>query len=256
MLGSLYGSLRESWARWRSICRLGLSMTTMLALTAAPAFTQSFEFVVKKDQFFGASNGTLVFGAESVEYRTADTNDARLWAYNDIKQIQILSPTRITIKTYEDQGRLRLGADRTFEFELTEGFVSPDLVAFFWDRVVFPVVTAVLPDAAAPPGRSVPVKLRQRLRGSDGILQLYDDRLVYVTDRAEHGRAWRPADLRTVYQPDRHRLHIDAYEGGGDRTRTFSFDLKQPLPAGFLDSIWQWLHAPSMPRIGNREASR
>ena len=77
-----------------------------------------------------------------------------------------------------------------------------------------------------------------------------------MADRAEHARAWRPADLRTVFQPDRHRLNIDAYEGGGDRTRTFSFDLKQPLPAGFLESVWQWVYTPSMPRIGDREPSR
>jgi len=63
---------------------------------------------------------------------------------------------------------------------------------------------------------------------------------------------WRPADLRTAYQPDRHRLNIDIYEGGGDRTRTFSFDLKRPLPPGFLDSLWQWVHTPSMSRIGGR----
>ena len=231
-------------------------MTTMLALMGAPVLAQSFEFAVKKDQLFGSSEGTLVFGLESVEYRTADLNDARQWAYDDIKQLQVLSATRITIKTYEDQGWLRLGADRTFEFEVTEGIVSPDLVGFVWDRVVLPVVTAIFPPADAPPGRSVPVKLRQRIHGSHGVLQLFDDRLVYVTDDDEHGRAWRPADLRTVYQPDRHRLNIDAYEGGSDRTRTFSFDLKRPLPAGFLDAVWQWVHTPSMPHIGDREASR
>jgi hypothetical protein len=246
MLEPLYGS----------VFRFGLSITATLALTGAPVFAQSFEFAVKKDHFFGASNGTLVFDPASVEYRTADTHDARQWTFDDIKQIQILSPTRITIKTYEDQGWLRLGADRTFEFELTEGEVPPELVSFFWSRVTLPVVTAVLPNADVPPGRSVPVKLRRRIHGSEGALQLYDDRLVYVTESAGDARAWRPADLRTVYQPDRYRLSIDVYEGGGDGTRTFSFDLKQPLPAGFMDLLWRWMHAPSLPHIGDREASR
>ena len=83
--------------------------------------------------------------------------------------------------------------------------MSPDLVGFVWDRVVLPVVTAIFPQADARPGRSVPVKLRQRIHGSHGVLQLFDDRLVYVTDDDEHGRAWRPADLRAVYQ----RIAID-----------------------------------------------
>jgi hypothetical protein len=241
---------------WTSLRKLALSTAVALVWAGAPALAQPFELVVKKDQFFGSSDGTLVFGAERVVYETVDTDDARQRAYEEIKQVQILSPTRLTIKTYEDQGWMRFGADRTFEFEVTEGAASPDLVAFLWDHLDLPVVAAVLPAAGAPPRLTVPVKLRQRLQGSHGVVQLYEDRLVYVTDRAEHGRAWRPADLRMVYQPDRHRLNIDAYEGGGDRTRTFSFDLKQPLPAGFLESVWQWVYTPSMPRVEDRDGSR
>ena len=79
-------------------------MSDELALMGASVLAQSFEFAVKKDQLLGSSEGTLVFGLQSVEYLTADLNDARQWAYDDIKQIQVLSATRITIKTYEDQG--------------------------------------------------------------------------------------------------------------------------------------------------------
>lgn len=239
--------------QWTSIRWRAVSMTVLLTLTGAPVLAQPFELVVKKDQFFGSSEGTLVFGAEDVVYETDDANDARRWAYDDIKQIQIRSPTRVRVRTYEDQGWIRFGADRTFEFEVIEGEVSPDLVAFLWDHIELPMVTAVFPVAGAAPWLSVPVKLRQ---GSQGVVQLYEDRLVYVTDHDEHARAWRPMDLRLVYQPNRHRLNIDAYEGGGDRTRTFSFDLKQPLPASFLESIWQRVYTPSLPRIRDREGSR
>jgi hypothetical protein len=57
-----------------------------------------------------------------------------------------------------------------------------------------------------------------------------------------------------VYQPGRARLNVDAYEGGADRTRTFSFDLKEPLPPGFLESLWLWLYEPSDARTADRIA--
>ena len=93
--------------------RAGLVIVTSLTLLAAAvtqAAGQPFELAVKKDQFFGASRGALVFGLDGIEYRTTNENDARQWSYEDVKQVQVLSPTRITIKTYEDQGWLKLGA--------------------------------------------------------------------------------------------------------------------------------------------------
>jgi hypothetical protein len=152
------------------------------------------------------------------------------------------------------QGWLRLGADRTFEFTVTDGVIPPSLVTFLWEHLPNPVVTAVSPAVATTAQMSVPVKLRQRLQGSHGVLELRERRLTYVTDRAEHQRVWRPADLRMVYQPGRARLNVDAYEGGADRTRTFSFDLKEPLPPGFLESLWLWLYEPSDARTADRIA--
>jgi hypothetical protein len=117
----------------------------------AQASGPPFELAVKKDHFFGSSKGTLVFDAEGVEYRTADKGDARRWSYPDVKQVQILAPTRLAVLTYEDQGRLKLGADRAFRFEVAKGTVGPELVAFLLDRIPRAVVTAVMPPLSAMP---------------------------------------------------------------------------------------------------------
>ncbi len=238
---------------WTSVCRLGLLVTTVLAVSGTAALGQPFELSVRKDQLFGSSVGTLVFGAGDVVYETDDTSDARRWTYEDLKQVQVLGPTRIVIKTFEDQGWTRFGADRSFSFDVTDGTASTDLVAFLLQRVEQPMVSAVLPVLDGSPDFRVAVKLRRRLRGSHGALALYDNRLVYETDHPEHGRIWRPIDLRMVFQPDRHRVNVDVYEGGADSTATFSFDLKEPLPMEFLDAVWERMHGPSRPRIGERE---
>ncbi len=224
--------------------------------TAGSALAQPFEFAVEKDQLFGSSSGTLAFDVETVAYSTDEEDDARVWTYRDIKQVQLLSPTTVTIKTYEDQGWTRLGADRAFEFELTEGTVPAELATFLAERVDQPLVLALFPTPAEEPRFRVPVKLRQRVRGSEGTLAVYDHLVVYETTRGEHARQWRDVELYAVFQPDRHRLTVEVYEGGGDNIRDFSFDLKADLPPGFLDLLWRRLYTPDLARIGPRDGSR
>lgn len=217
----------------------------LAAGTAGPAWAATpagppFELAVKRDHVFGASRGTLVFDATSVEYRTTDRKDARRWSYEQIKQVQVRSPRRIHFLTYEDQGWLKLGADRTFEFEVTRGSVGPDIVAFLLDRIDRAVVTAVMPPLPdEPPLARVPVKHQRRGRGSEGALILYGDRLVYLTERDGEARHWRWGDLFSVLRLDRDRLEVRAYEGGGGKTRPFVFELQAELPPDAYDALWQ-----------------
>ncbi|MBY0493326.1 MAG: hypothetical protein K2Y23_03855 [Cyanobacteria bacterium] len=206
------------------------------ALAAGPPF----ELSVKRDHghVWGASRGTLVVGQDGIEYRTTDKDDVRTWSYDDIKQIQILSPTRLRVLTYEDQGRLRLGADRTFRFDVVGGTVASELVTFLLDRTSRSVVTAVMPRIEGEPLFRASVKHQRQGRGSEGVLVLYDSQLLYRTERAGESRHWRFADVFSVLRLDGYRLEIRAYEGGSDDTRSFVFELKSDLPDGFYDALW------------------
>ena len=206
-----------------------------------------FELSVKRDRFIGGSKGTLVFSAEAIEYRTTDTDETRRWAYEDVKQVQVLSPTRIAVLTYEDRGLLKLGADRTFAFTVVQDNVSPGLVTFLLERIPQPVVTAVMPEYGGDALSRVRVKHQRQGRGSEGALVLYDRQLVYVTERAEDSRFWRFGDIYSVLRLDRSRLQITVYEGGGGDTRTFVFALKSDLPDGFYDVLWARVNPSSLP---------
>lgn len=232
--------------------RTSIVATLVLGATAwaasAAASGPPFEFAVRKDQVFGASRGTLVFDQAAIEYKTTDRKDARRWAYEQVKQVQVRSPRRLRILTYEDQGWLKLGADRTYEFEVTQGTIGADFVAFLLERIERPVVTAVMPPLPGEPRFRVPVKHQRLGRGSDGTLVLYDDRLVYLTERETEARHWRLGDLFSVLLLDRDRLEVRAYEGGGGATRPFVFELKTALPVGFYDALWQQVNRPTAAR--------
>jgi len=218
----------------------------LVHLGVAAAAGPPFDLSVKRDRFFGSSTGTLVFAADGIEYRTTDTDDARRWAYDEVKQVQVLSPTRVKVLTYEDRGRLRFGADRTFDFTVLQGAASSELVTFLLERIARPVVTAVMPTYGGEPLFRVRVKHQRQGRGSEGALVLHDGRLLYLTEREEESRYWRFGDIDSVLRLDRFRLQVAAYEGGSGDTRTFVFELKSDLPDGFYDTLWARVNPPGL----------
>lgn len=237
----------------RQLRTITIAATAMLitvgGASAAAAAGPPFELSVKRDRLVGGSRGTLVFAMDRIEYRTTDTDDARRWAYDQVNQLQILSPTRIVVRTYEDRGLLRLGADRTFDFTVIDSTVGPALVRFLLDRVSRPVVTAVMPPLSGERLFSVLVKHHRQGRGAEGVLVMFDTQLVYLTEEEEDSRYWRFTDIFSVLRLDRYRLQIAVYEGGGGGTRTFVFELKSDLPDGFYDALWARVNPPALERM-------
>jgi hypothetical protein len=212
-----------------------------------------FELAVRQDRLVGSTRGTLVVDPSGIEFRTTDRKESRRWEYRALRQVRILSTTRIALDTYEDQGRLRLGADRSFSFEVTAGTIPADLVAYLLGRVERPTVTAVMPPLPPTALFDVPVKHDRAGRGSEGRLLLYDTGIAYVTEREGEARFWRFRDVHAVMRLDRYRLQVLAYEGGSGNVRPFTFELKTDLPQAMYDAIWQRVNAPDRTTGGTRE---
>jgi hypothetical protein len=223
--------------------------------SGAVAAGPPFELTVARDRLIGSSRGTLRFTEEGVQYDSTEKKDARTWIYRDIKQLQVLSPTRIAVLTYEDQGRVKLGADRTFTFDVVKEPVSPELVGFLLSRVERPFVTAVMPPGAGPALFRLPVKYGRSGRGSEGSLVMDEDHLAYLTERETDARYWRFSDIFAVLRLDPFRLQVQAYEGGSGSTRPFVFELKSALPSEFYDALWARVN-PSAADVVVRETWR
>ena len=214
-----------------------------VSVPAAAAAQPPFELAARQERFLGSTAGTLVIGDGGIEFRTPDRKKARQWDYEALKQVRILSPTRVTLETYEDRGRLRFGADRAYSFEVP-GSVPDAVVAFLLEHLDRPMVTAVMPPLPATALFRVAVKNASARKGSDGTLLLYDTGIAYVTERKDQARFWRFRDVYGVLALDRYRLQVLAYEGGSGETRSFSFELKTDLPPGMYDAIWQRVNSP------------
>jgi hypothetical protein len=230
---------------WRRIAALGAALA--IALTTVPqamAADGEFELQVKQDRLLRGTPGTLVFTNDGVTFRAKGANE-RVWTYLDLRQIQILSPTRVALLTYGESGRLTFRRDERLEFDVTQGQVSPDLVAHLFAHAGKAVVTAVVAPGLCCSQADVHAAWRRRGVDAQGVLSLYANAVVFRSERPEDTRVWRYGDLVSWLQVDPVRLEVVALEGGGGSTRRFVFELKEPLPAGFYERVWNRLNEPA-----------
>jgi hypothetical protein len=189
------------------------------------------------------SRGTLVFTTEGIAFQAADARKSRQWPYRELKQVRVMSPREIALDTYEDGSWWRFGADRTIEFQVTEGAIDGTLVAHLLEHAGRPVASAVLPAGLGEPTVSIAAKHLRGRKGTHGTLAIYPSGLAYETAAEGGSRYWRVADLESVLRTSPRTLLIDVYELG--RVQPFAFELKEPLPDATYEALWQQVNAPA-----------
>lgn len=161
--------------------------------------------------------------------------------YQDIQELWV-SPDRLRLVTYKDRKWL-LGVDKEFEFFLPKGKSFGTAYAMLKDKLDRRFVAAVA-DSQPVMLWELPVKLLGVLQGSEGVLQVGQDRIVYKTDRPRQSRTWRYQDIENVSTSDRYQLTLTTYEHARTsygNMKGFNFQLKQPLDQKRFDELWKRL---------------
>ena len=125
--------------------------------------------------------------------------------------------------------------DKAFEFELIDGKLSAAEQEFLRARLSRPMVARLVEktDRGSP---ILLVRHRHRLGGCEGQLSIEEDRLTYLTARAEDNRVWRLPEIESVGSPDLYHLRVTTYN------ETFTFDLKSSLDPHLYDSLWKKIY--------------
>ena len=231
---------------------LGL-LVALLAIMPAGAAEISFE--VRHQRALKDHAGVLTIGEKGVSYQQVLPEGKRKknskkppkleavqFDYQDIQEIWV-SPDKLVLVTYQDRKWL-LGIDKEFEFFLPKGQSFERAYTMLKDKLDRRFVAAL---ADAQPGLlwELPVKLLGKIQGSDGVLQVGPDRIVFRTDRPRQSRTWRYQDIENVSTSDRYQLTLTTYERAksqyGSR-RGFNFQLKQPLDEQRFDALWKRLN--------------
>jgi hypothetical protein len=214
----------------------GISALFLIALTAVAS---GATFDVRHKHARKGAPGVLEFGETFVSFKETGkkAEHSRDWKYEDIQQLT-LSPGGLRIITYEDQ-KWQFGRDREYIF---------DRIPMEMASQLYPVLrakmdqrfSANLADADVKALWSLPAKLTQGRSGSQGILTVGEDRIVYQTDKGD-SHTWRFTDIDNISTSgpfDFSILTLERIAWHHGSPTTFHFQLKQEMKEDLYNQLW------------------
>ena len=211
----------------------------LLAVTVAPAL--ALDFPVRHEHLRKGCAGTLTIDERGVSFR-GPKKHAWTWTYQDIQQLRI-APGEIRVLTYQDNA-WKLGADFAYRFQARSG--QPFTEAY--ELLKSPLdqrFVAALADDDVKPLWEIPVKHLGRIRGSEGLLLVGEDRIVYRCGRNGEPRTWRYNDIDSISTSGPFQLTLTTFERARSHygsLKAFNFQLKQPLEEARYDDLWRRLN--------------
>lgn len=182
-------------------------------------------------------SGRLEVSDSGVVY-TADNGKTTLqFDFADIRTADLSDPRAIRIETYDVLKR-KIGGRRVYTFRLSDAIRDDRLIRFFVARLNRPVVGYY--------AESAPVRFktlayhRHRLGGCSGTVEIGSDAIRFVGLKSGESRTWLYRDVESIGSPDPFHLRVTTF------AETYTFDLKERLPAEAYESMWQRVY--NMPR--------
>ena len=229
---------------FRTEKRTGIAVVIALCVAPPALFAQKeLRFEVRHDHWRKYGVGTLVISEHSASFqeltKKKQVRHAFELNYQDIQELK-LSAAKLTLVTYKDR-KWRLGLDKEYEFTLTPGQSFSEAYTLLKDRLDRRFVAAVA-DEQAQPLWEIPVKLLGRVTGSEGVLQVGADRIVYRTTKKDLSRTWRYADIENISTSGPFQLTLTTYERAKTHygnLKGFNFQLKQALDEKRFNLLWR-----------------
>ena len=204
-------------------------LIAVAVLAAGAALGADIKFQVRHDHLRKGCTGTMTVNDKGLSFH-GPKNHVWSWTFEDIQQLK-LAPNRIHLQSYWDD-KWRLGTDREFDFS---GKVPGELYAIWKNRLDSRFV-AEIADPRVKPLWQVPAKHVGRITGSEGMLEIGEDRIVYKTDRKDDSRTWRLADIENISSTGPFDFTVNTREKG------FRFQLKQVLSEARYNELWRKLN--------------
>ncbi len=218
-----------------------------LLLVSSTLQAQEVRFPVRHGRLLRDRTGELIFSETGIEYRSKDKADARIWKYEDIQQLGLLSPKELTIITYEDS-KWKLGKDLFYRFTITAGEITPALWTQLQAKLKRPVVSALIPPDITPKF-TIPVKHLRGFSGTQGMLEIGDEYIIYKTAVPKDSRIWRYQDISSVGTTGPYQMRLtsmDRTDNESGSERNFVFSLKEHLLPEAYDFIWWKINGPQI----------
>jgi hypothetical protein len=221
-----------------------------MILLAAWPLAAELRYEVRHDRALKDHSGILTVDDRGIAYQQVDPKGkkkaAKLesvrWAYEDIQQL-LVSPDSMALVTYRDRKWL-LGIDKEYEFFLPKGKSFEETYTLLKGKLDQRFVAAIA-DPRTNVLWEIPVKLLGVIQGSEGVLQVGADQIVFKTERRNQSRTWRYEDIENVSTSGPFQLTLTTYERAKSHygsLKNFNFQLKQRLDETRYDLVWKRLN--------------
>ncbi len=207
------------------------------------AAAEDRQVAVRHPHLYKEGAGTLTFEESGLTYQETG-KPGHSWFVRWVEMQQLwVSAGEMRVLTYRDQ-RWQLGRDREFKLVVAKGQTFAPWVADLKGRLGQRLAMAVAPEREGVLWQ-VPVKLRKGFGGSEGVLRLMADGVVYESEERGESRTWRLEDIENVASAGAFDFTLTAHERAkleyGDR-KAFAFQLKQPLDQRQYQALWRRLN--------------
>ncbi len=211
------------------------SLALLLLAGSVALCAQTVRFEVRHDHWRKGCHGILTADSQGIAFH-GEKNHNWSWKYEDIQELK-LAAGHIHLLSYWDN-LWRLGADRGYDFS---GKIPEKKLYALWKDKLDQRFVAELADPRMRPLWEIPVKHLGRIRGSEGMLEIGGDRIVYVSHKGD-ARTWRFEDIDNLSSAGPFELTLTTFERArlhyADR-RQFHFELKQVLSQARYDELWR-----------------
>lgn len=211
----------------------------LLAVTLAPAL--ALDIPVRHEHLRKGCFGTLTIDERGISFR-GPKKHSWTWTYQDIQQLSV-APGELRVLTYQDNP-WKLGADRGYRFRARSGHPFIAVYELLKSRLDRRFV-AELADDDVKPLWQIAVKRLGRIRGSQGLLLVGEDRIVYKCEVKGQPRTWRYNEIDSISTSGPFQLTLTTFERDrsdyGSR-KAFNFQLKQPLEEARYNDLWRRLN--------------
>jgi hypothetical protein len=204
----------------------------VLAVVLAPAAELRFD--VRHDHWWRSAPGVLTADASGLKYEERGDHNQTL-AWQDIQQLTI-EPDRLTVLTYSDNP-WKLGADRAQRFAGAFESLAPLAKEKLDARAVI-----ALAEERANVLWKIPVKLRQGFGGSEGVLVVASDAVLYSSPEKGESRTWLFAEIDNISSSGPYDMSVTTFERSKADRKTFNFQLKQRLDERQYNALWRRLN--------------
>ena len=209
---------------------LGLMLLTVLGATTA-ASREVFDLEVTRLRTLRKQAGNLHIDRNGITFRSTDGKTAIKIGMQDLREADVADPRGLRFETYAVE-KWQPTERREHIFHAQPNAPVEELAQFLAARVHRPVVGHY-----TEASRFHVAAFHRRLRtGTNGMLEIGDDSIQFVSDRPADSRTWLYRDIETIGRADRFRFRVTTSR------ETYVLELKDDLPDAAYQLAWNKIY--------------